>query len=385
MAQQPAWSLLPEELWLRAICLSSPPLKDGREVDPHACLLHLRTLAMLQCTGKVFRRLVLSPEAELAWSQVAVVRHFEWRCWRPFTSVNCCALIRWLQPRARLITHLHLDYHMTHEGRVEDTFLESLTALQSLAVTRVLNDTDAFVLPTCLQTNAAPLVHLSCQGRPPATLPCSGLTCLTLTLPEKGCIGHDSLCKLLPSLPLLQQLVLHNPQVSWLGDVSWFVARLVDLPAPLHSLTQLSASLSCTCQDDAGDGPPLYQLARECVLTRMELADKLDRLPCLARFSLELFIAVEVEVEVFSDEYMQVASLNAVSLVQWQGSGATRLVKQFQTARDLDVFGEWECRQDTEAWDETAARLEKDGYPLDLACPLEVFTGVQRFKADKGL
>ena len=157
--------------------MSVPALTSKQHVDTRACSLHLRTLAALMCTNRQLRVLINSPELDAAWAQACSIQGFDWRRWRPVSSTGAATVLCWLQPRAGLIKHLHLDLHSRKA---------------------------ALAFP--MQLAAAPITHLSCLGHVPLGLEFTGLRCLAISMTTTSETQVAALAEQLPRLTALEQL-----------------------------------------------------------------------------------------------------------------------------------------------------------------------------------
>ena len=180
-----------------------------------------RAVAAMACSCKHFRDLLCSPAADLLHGRATVLRHFNWKAWRPVGRRACAALVRSLTAsRAHLITELHLDAASIDRDLLVSA-LPQLVSLQRLHASH-LGSGAAQGLAQALTAGLPSLKHLSCSG--PAhlpELPRSGITSLDLPLMGLHGLTSGALSRCLETQTQLQALtirvsgrdtVAHGPQ-----------------------------------------------------------------------------------------------------------------------------------------------------------------------------
>ena len=321
-----------------------------------------------------------SAEARHAWSQVAVVRHFDWRRWRPVTTSDCHTVIRWLAPRSDLITHLCLDVSTAMNGRLSHN---AFPALRSLVITQLRGDRDAPAVRRALRLSAAPIVHLTCSGALPRTVPYARLQSLTVALPASGWSMCDVLRQQLSRLPLLVRLDIDFGRVpSSLGDglpfaAEWLmgVEMVVELPCLKHINFAQETWHEGPVPNHPFPGQPFAAMLSEHWWAA-PLGDDCAIFPQLATWSMDSSYRLRTP----SGHPDECADIHSVSLIFFQGTGRQKAIVHRAVAHDVsENMRAWE---DAAAWGQAweLVAMIRD-VTVAGGCPLEVSRGVDKFRS----
>ena len=250
---------------------------------------------------------------------------------------------------------------------------------------------DADAVEACLQLGAAPLMHLTCRGHLPCTLPFTTLHSLTVVLPASEYSVHTVLRKQLHRMPLLQRLDVSFGWVAcFLGEeapfaLAWLARGLAHaLPSLAHiALSQLSRH---GVSEWNPEGSNLSNAAMQHWWGIAELEENGAMLPQLASFSLDLYRRLDLS----PSDPAAFASCHTVSVVQYDGSDDKKVITQraaaYHTSRDSNMVVDsavW-----GQAWDDLAAGRAEDetSFPSQAGLtPVQVSRAVQRFRKQHGL